>query len=80
MSSGKSYLSREIIKHLYDICYSHQSIKQTEVVFISKSKESSEQLSMICRDKHFKFQWWKIIHSFDFYLKGKSGYSYSYSV
>jgi hypothetical protein len=69
MSSGKSHLSREIIKHMYDICYSNQSIKETEVVFISKSHESSEQLSKICKEKNFQFQWWKIIHSFDYLFK-----------
>jgi hypothetical protein len=65
MSSGKSYLSREIIKNMYDICYSTQSFKETEVIFISKSHESSEQLSIICKEKKFKFQWWKIIHDFE---------------
>lgn len=64
MSSGKSYLSRQIIKNLYEICYSTQSFKETEVIFISKSNESAEELSNICKGKKFQFNWWKIIHSF----------------
>lgn len=65
MSSGKSYLSKQIIKHLNQISYSDTKFKETVIFFISKSSTSAEELSKICQENNFKFNWWKIIHSFD---------------
>ena len=69
MTSGKSFLTREIIKHLYDKTFSSKRYDKTEIIFISKSKESSEELSNICKEKNFDFCWWKLIHSFDYLFK-----------
>ena len=68
MSSGKSYLSRQILKNLYQITYSKESFKETEVIFISKSNESAQLISDICKEKKFKFNWWKLIHSFEHFF------------
>ena len=62
MSSGKSYLSQKIISNLQTITYSEKHITKTEIIFISKSYESSITLKNICQKNSFDFSWWKIIH------------------
>ena len=63
MSSGKSYLCRQIISHLDEITYCSKKIDATEIVFLTKSEESAKNLKSICDKKNIIFSWWKIIHS-----------------
>jgi hypothetical protein len=62
MNCGKSFLSKQIVSHLEDITYSELSINRVEILLISKSEESKEELSKICLTKKYKFTNWKIIH------------------
>ena len=68
MSSGKSFLSQQIIKQLNSISYSNIKIDETAIIFISKSRESATIIENICKINKFKFTWWKIIHSMDYLL------------
>jgi hypothetical protein len=63
MASGKSYLAQQIIQNLDQITYSEKKIKETELIFISKSSLSASKLSDICKKKKKKFSWWKLIHT-----------------
>ena len=72
MSSGKSFLSQQIIKNLNDITYSNFEIKETKIIFISKSNESAKVIENICQKNNFKFTWWKIIHSMDFLMSNEN--------
>jgi hypothetical protein len=51
MASGKSYLAQQIIQNLDQITYSEKKIKETELIFISKSSLSASKLSDICKKK-----------------------------
>ena len=59
MGSGKSVLARKLIENINNISYCDRSISHTEVIFISKSNESANEMSIICKNKSFKFTWWK---------------------
>ena len=56
MNCGKSFLSKQIVSHLEDITYSELSINRVEILSISKSEESKEELSKICLTKNINLQ------------------------
>ena len=75
MTSGKSFLARQLIENLSAITYSENKINSTEICFWSKSEESAHIMSGICEKNSFIFTWWKLIHPlsnlFDRAINGK---------
>lgn len=74
MNAGKSFLCKEIILKLNSISYSEISYNKTEILLISKSEETKNELNKICLEKKYKFTSWNIIHDMDniFYKTEKS--------
>ena len=72
MGSGKSVLARKLIENINNISYSDRAISHTEVLFISKSNESADEMSVICKNKSFKFTWWKLVHNFNNIVKNEN--------
>ena len=72
MGSGKSVLARKLIENINNISYSDRAISHTEVLFISKSNESANEMSLICKNKSFKFTWWKLVHNFNNIVKNEN--------
>jgi len=65
MNAGKSFLTRQIVLNLHSICFSKSVFKTFQIIFISKSEESKDELEKICLLKKYHFTWWKIIHSLE---------------
>ena len=72
MGSGKSVLARKLIENINNISYCDKTISHTEVLFISKSNESAHEMSLICKNKSFKFTWWKLVHNFNNLVKNEN--------
>ena len=47
------------------ISFSENNYNNTEIIFISKSEKSKDELDRICNAKGYTFKWWKIIHDLD---------------
>ena len=62
MNCGKSFICRQLITNLNKVCFFERNPIETEIVMVTKSKESSDEMDEICKKNKFKYSWWKIIH------------------